>query len=53
MPSKLGNHAQRLRGLRDSLDSNQRSQIFIGEKNGSAMGTGVKDASILTNYQQK
>ena len=42
-----------MRGLRESQDSNQRSQVFIGEKNGSSMGTNIKDASILTNYQQK
>ena len=51
--SKLHNQntAKGFRGARDSQDSNQRSQVLIGEK--KAM-TAAKDApSILTNYQQK
>ena len=39
--------------MRDSQDSNQRSQALIGEKQGSAMGSNVKDNSVLTNYQQR
>ena len=45
----------RVRGLRESQDSNQRSHVYIGDKNGSGstITSQVKDGSILTNYQQK
>ena len=54
--SKLANSkgGRGMRGLRESQDSNQRSAQFIGEKSATSnMASHQKDASILTNYQQK